>query len=266
MTDHHPKPPETIAEAIARLEAERAAALTAKESADSAFADADGRLEALQKLQADIDKATEAYEGSFDQLKIEQQAYDDYDESERECLEDILGHLTGDVDRATAATDTALANAVQRVASAEHDVAAAERDRNDKDNTRLVAAGRLTALQQLAATIAARHGLLRKIRDAVNKAHQDGDYALAYWLLKHGSYRDLLNGEPMLIDPDELPAALLEAVNALGDAEEALASCEATLAKQRQELTDAEAELADRKAKGEAELRDQLKTIVPSEA
>jgi hypothetical protein len=75
-----------------------------------------------------------------------------------------------------------------------------------------------------------------------------------------------LNGNPALIDPDELPAALLAAVNALGDADKALAACDAAFTKRRGELAAAEAHLADRNAKGEAELRDRLKQIVPTEA
>jgi hypothetical protein len=259
-------PAETLEEAIARVRGERSEALAAKEAGDAAFADADGRLTVLEKLQSDIDKAKAAYEAAHDQLTIEQQAYDDYYDSEQESLTEILGHLTGTVDRWHADTRTELAAAERAVTSAKDRVEQAETNRKDADADRQVEATAVTELQQLVATIQTRHGQLRSIRDAVNKAHQEGHYALAYWLLKHGRYGELLNGKPALIDPDDLPAHLLAAVNELGDASKALALADAAVTKRRGELIAAEAHLADRKAKGEAELRVRLTQIVPTEA
>src|SRR4249920_1127265 len=88
-----PGPPakgETVEEAIARLEAESKKAREEKEAADSRFTDVDGRLTALRNLQRDIDKAMLAYKSVRDQLKIDQQAYLDYQESEQESLEKQL--------------------------------------------------------------------------------------------------------------------------------------------------------------------------------
>jgi hypothetical protein len=98
----------------------------------------------------------------------------------------------------------------------------------------------------------------------VARARQAGHYALAYWLLELRDYGSVLNGKPRLIDPAELPSALLAAVNKLADAESRLAAAAGAVSRIKAELATAEKELADRLAKGEATLRDELKDMGPA--
>ena len=45
----------------------------------------------MRNLQKESDKATQAYKAAHDQLKIDQQGFHDYYESEKENLEELLG-------------------------------------------------------------------------------------------------------------------------------------------------------------------------------
>jgi chromosome segregation ATPase len=234
---------ETVEQAIARLEAESRAARDEKEAADSRLADADGRLTALRNLQKDSEKATLAYESVHDQLKIDQQGYLDYYEASR-----------SDYDKAAAAVEAKKA-----------DLAAAENRRDESNALRKQRADRVAQYKQLATTIGARHATLKSMRDEVAKARQSGQYALAYWLLEFRDFKSVLDeGSAALIDPGELPADLLAAVNALADAERDHAANENAVGKRRNELAEAERQLADQKAKGETRLRDQLKQLSPA--
>jgi hypothetical protein len=74
-----------------------------------------------------------------------------------------------------------------------------------------------------------------------------------------------LNGEPKLIRPDELPVALLTAVNKLTDYENRLAANEIAVVKRQLEVTEAEKQLADHIATGEAQLRKELEQLQTAE-
>lgn len=261
-----PRDDETLDKAIARVTREYKVARAKKEAADSSFADVDGRLNALRNLQQEIDRASDSYEAAHAQLKIDQQAYRDYHESELECLKSLLGSETETVSRKSKAASDALQEADQAVKTAQRELEQAESRQEDADKVRQARAVDVDELRQLAATIRARHGQLKSIRDAVTTAHQDGYYGLAYWLLVLGPYEALLEDAPKLIDPDDLPGALLYAVTALSDAEKVHADRESDIGRRRNELIEAERHLADREANGETELRDELKQIVPTEA
>jgi hypothetical protein len=263
-----PAPKDPVQEQIERLESEYQGKRTAKDSADSEFADNEGRLKALRKLQADIDKVVQAYKAARDQLSIDQRDYDDYRDSEKKSLEAQLQPET--VDKIKKATedkedrDNALAKArdeskskLTRAVEARDKAADA---RKEKD------AG-VTAAMQWTATIAARHAKLKSMSADVTKAHQAGHYALAYWLLVHREYhRELQAASKWLIKPEELPAKLLAAVDALAKAEKDLADAETAAANARTDLAAAEKALADQNANGEANLRKKLEDMTPSNA
>jgi chromosome segregation ATPase len=257
---------ETVEQAIARLEAESRAARDEKEAADSRLADADGRLTALRNLQKDSEKATLAYESVHDQLKIDQQGYLDYYESEEESLEKLLGpEMVAEVKNKSDASRSDYDKAAAAVEAKKADLAAAENRRDESNALRKQRADRVAQYKQLATTIGARHATLKSMRDEVAKARQSGQYALAYWLLEFRDFKSVLDeGSAALIDPGELPADLLAAVNALADAERDHAANESAVGKRRNELAEAERQLADQKAKGETRLRDQLKQLSPA--
>ena len=98
-----PTPKDPVQEQIERLESQYQGKRTAKDSADSEFADNEGRLKALRKLQADIDKVVQTYKAARDQLSIDQRDYDDYQDSEKKSLEAQLQPET--VDKIKKATE-----------------------------------------------------------------------------------------------------------------------------------------------------------------
>jgi hypothetical protein len=262
-TEGQPSAEETLEQAIARLQVESQKAQEAKEAADSRVADADGRLTALRNLQRDSEKARLAYESAREQLEIDQQGYRDFYESEEESLAKLLGpEAVAEVKKKSDDRQAAYDAAKAAVEAKKADLAAAEERRDAAAAVRKEKADQVSQYKALATTIGGRHAQLKAMRDEVTKARQAGQYALAYWLLELRDFRSVLDkGARDLIDPEELPAKLLAAVNELGDAERDYAASESAVGKRRIELAAAEKELADQKAQGETRLRDQLKQI-----
>jgi hypothetical protein len=181
-----PPPTDLLQDAIDEIRTKADDAKEAKVKADGESAALDGQLTALLSLKKDSDKAKQAYEAAHEQLTIDQQAFQDYDESAKEELEkqltakgidavkDLVGaKKTADKDRANAA-DTATKN----LQDAKDAAATTEQDRKAK-------ADDLTQYKQLATTIGAQHAKLKALRDEVTKARQATQPGLAYWLLTH---------------------------------------------------------------------------------
>jgi hypothetical protein len=263
-----PPPKDPVQEQIKRLESQYQGKRTAKDSADSEFADIEGRLKAFRKLQADIDKVVQAYKAARDQLSIDQRDYDDYRDSEKESLGAQLQPET--VDKIKKATDEKKDrdNALAKARDESKSKLTTALDARDKAaDVRKEKDAAVTAAMQWTATIAARHAKLKSMSADVTKAHQAGQYALAYWLLVHRDYdTELQAASRWLIKPEELPAKLLAAVDALAKAEKDLADAETAAANARTDLAAAEKALADQNANGEANLRKKLEDMTPSNA
>jgi hypothetical protein len=258
-------PPKSLDEVIAELQEESSEAAQEKEAADSHFADVSGRLAAVLGLQRDLQKATDTYAAMYPQLQADHSADQDYYETETETLTKVLGTATDQVAvlveearKALEDASTAVEDRTEELATAVAELDAAETTRKAKENT-------LKDYRQLGVTIGNRHKALKTQRDAVTKARQDEQWAVAYWLLTFRGYPELLDAPPPIIAPDDLPAALLDAVTELADAEQALAAKEAVVTRRRQALADAERRLADQKARGEADLRQKLAQLEPAE-
>ena len=144
---------------------------------------------------------------------------------------------------------------------------AAETKSAESKKDRKAKAAVVTQYKQLAATIGAGHTKLKALRDEAVKARQAGQYALAYWLVTRPDFSSVL-GETAkeLIEPNDLPAKLLTAVNELAAADTADAENDKALAKARVALADANRKNAEQQSKGEADLRDELKKIPAAKA
>lgn len=258
------KPPETVDQAIARLEREARAAKEAKDAADSAFAEVDGHLTALLNLQKDSDKAYQAYNAAYAQLKIDQQGFLDYYESERDQLRDLLGpkalELIDTKGEEKRAKDEAAEGAVM---TAKNALTAAETTSADSEKDRKAKAAVVAGYKQLAATIGAGHTQLKALRDEAARARQAGQYALTYWLVvSRPQFQSVLvKTAAELIEPNKLPAALLEAVNKLFEADQVDEKNKKALEKCRGELKEAERRNTEQQTTGEAVLREELKQI-----
>ncbi|WP_222271518.1 hypothetical protein [Modestobacter marinus] len=259
-----PPPTDPLQGAIDEIRTKADDAKEAKVKAEGVSAALDGQLAALLSLKKDSDKAKQAYEAAHEQLTIDQQAFEDYDESAKEELEKQLKDkgikAVNDLVAAKKKADTDRANAVatarKNLQDAKDAAEAAEQDRKAK-------ADDLAQYKQLATTIGAKHAKLKALRDETTKARQASQPGLAYWLLtrKTGFEAQLEDVGGWLIEPSELPDRLLDAINKLAAAEATKAAADGTVAKRQAELAEAERQNADQTANAEKKLRDDLAKI-----
>jgi hypothetical protein len=255
-------PPETVEEAIKRLMEESNKARAAKEEADNRFADADRRLTALRNLKLDIDKAKQAYTAAYDQLKRDQTAYADYLTSETDSLEKSLKPAGVQEVKQKADDVKDKEDKLRHTVETRKDaLETAVKDRDSSKGSVKDQADLVNKYKQLAATVSARHAKLKSMRDEITKARQARQYALAYWLLTFGDYDTTLHAKPTPIPPDDLPVALLSAVNKLTDYENRLAANEIAVVKRQQEATEAEKQLDEHLATAKADLRKELEQL-----
>jgi hypothetical protein len=257
-------PPKTLDETIAEAQAEADTRKAAKEKADSESAASDGRLAALLALKKDSDKAVQTYTAAHEQLTIDQQAFEDYDDSARQDLEKQLKDagkakvtkLAADKRKADDDRKKEVATAQDNLQTAKDAATTAEQDRKAKADV-------VTQYKQLATTISARHATLKALRDEVTKARQVNQPGLAFWLLVRpgGFGTQLADADTLLIDPEKLPAQLLTTVSELAAAETAKAAADAAVVRRQAELATAQRALADQLANGEKQLRADLAKI-----
>ncbi|MFG1990765.1 hypothetical protein ACGFJ7_12405 [Actinoplanes sp. NPDC048988] len=260
-----PPEPDPIDKEIDKYARETAEARAAKELADSKFADKQNRLTALRGAKNDLDANQKAYEDAHDKLEREEEDYEEFYQSEKASLEKLLGPLAGRVKTESEAFKAKQAELDTGAEEAETALRKAEKTRDDakadvKDKT-----ARVTEYKKLAATITARMGVLKTRYDEITKERDAGKYAVAYWLLAHrGDYLAALRAEPKIIDPGELPRALVTALDAQATSEKTLAGDEAKVVELRAALAQAVKDRDEHRAKGEAALRKKLETLPPA--
>jgi chromosome segregation ATPase len=253
---------DSIAEELARLEADAETARAEKAEADAALADLENRLATLRAVQKDAATATSAYTAAYERLGREDQAFEEYHQFQEEGLRRQLGEdgvaeveelVQARKDRADE-LDQAADDAATTLRDAE-----AERDRL-KDEVKELADA-LAGWKKLTATVTAQHAELTTRREEITKARQAGEYALAYWLLGRArARRESFDDGPRLIDPDDLEDELLGAVEALADAQKDLADAERAATTAKADLAAATKARDKHRAESEAQLRESLRT------
>jgi hypothetical protein len=259
------EPNETLEQQLERLRGERTAAKEAQTAASVKVTDLQGRIAALTTLQNDIDKATANYVAAHPALVEGEQSRRVYYDYETKCLTEIVGAARATIEQVVTDAETELDDATAAVEDAKATLADLELQLAEADEARQLASTAANELKNLAATVKARLAKLDTIKTKVNAAQKDAHYALAYWLLVMGEFSSILEREPKLMDPAELPDALLDAVNALSDAEAACAAKALEVSQQQAVLVDAEAELKTLTKEYDEKLRNALIAINPAE-
>lgn len=261
-----PSTPPTLEEQLAQLQEDLGDAKDAQTEANSTVTDLEQRITALTTLQGEIGQAESDYTDAHPELAENEQACREYLDYETKCLTEILGTATATVGDTVTTHESELSAAQQAVDDAKTTLERLEGELSDADEDRQEANAAADALKNMVATIESRLGSLDAIKTDVNAAHEDTHYALAYWLLTYGDFEEILNGDPALIDPDELADALHAAVNAASDAEEAHAAKELEVTGQQAALVEAEAALETLTKNSDESLREALKDIKPAPA
>jgi DNA repair exonuclease SbcCD ATPase subunit len=255
---------ETLAQQLDRLNAELQKAKKAHSDAALGVTDLQGRIAALSTLQKDIDKATADYEVAHSDLAKREQALHVYYDYETKCLTEIVGAAKRTIEQAVEDAESELAKATEKVDAAKKTLDTQEDQRAKADAARQQANTAASELKKLAVTIKARLAALDTIKTEVNTAKRDTDYALAYWLLVMSEFSSILESEPKLMDPAELPDALLAAVNTLSDAEKEYAEKALEVSQQEAVRVDAETKLKTMEKEYDESLRNVLMAIKPT--
>jgi uncharacterized phage infection (PIP) family protein YhgE len=227
--------------------------------------DLQGRIAALTTLQNDIDKATNDYTAAHPDLVKGVEARRVYYDYETKCLTEIVGAAKVTIEQAVNDAATELTDANEAVENAKETLADLEGQQAEADDALRPAQTAVDELKNLKATIKARLTTLDNIKTSVNAAQKDNHYALAYWLLVMGEFSAILEREPKLMDPTELPDALLAAVVARSDAEEEYAAKELEVSQQQAVVVEAKAHLKKVTKESDQNLRDALIEINPAE-
>lgn len=258
------EPEETLEQQLGRLQDDLKEATETQTQASLEVADLQGRIAALTALQKDIDKAKADYAAARPALAEREQALRVYYDYETKCLTDIVGAAKETIEQVDADAKKELEDATNAVDDAKKALTELEGQLAEADEARQQASTAVNERKKLAATIKARLSELDAIKTEVNAAQKDNDYALAYWLLVMGDFTSILEREPKLMDPAELPDALLDAVNELGDAEKTYAAKALDVSQQQAVLVDAEAHLRRVTKEYDEKLRKALKAITPA--
>lgn len=260
-------PVDPIAQEIQRLESETDCAREQKVKAESKFLDRQNRLTALQAVQRDIDTTLTAYRAAYGRLAREAKAIEEFLKCEKESLRKRLGEDGVEQVRQLSDARAAMGETLKKQAlDAEASLQQAEADRDDRKKDVKKRGEELSEWKKLTATITARQTELRTMRDEVTSATQAGQDGVAYWLLGCAEDKyDSFAQDPRLIKPDEVPQALLRAVQNLADAEKSYAEAERAVAIAKDDRVAAVKEWDRHEKESEAELRDALRQIPGAE-
>jgi DNA repair exonuclease SbcCD ATPase subunit len=259
------EPDETLEQRLERLDGELTAARDAETEASFEVTDLQGRIDALTRLQNDLDKAKDDYAAAYPDLVEGEEARRVYYDYETQCLTDIVGAAKTTIEQADTDAEEELTDAKEAVQDAEAKLADLKDERTEADEARKPARTLVDELKNLKATINARLKTLDNIKTSVNAAQKDNQYALAYWLLVMGEFSSILEREPKLMHPTELPDALLAAVIARSDAEGAYAAKDLEVSQQQAVVVEAKAHLQTVTKEYDQKLRDALMKIKPAE-
>jgi hypothetical protein len=142
-----------------------------------------------------------------------------------------------------------------------------KRDLEAAKGTAAAAKGRADALKRPAASIRDRLKAAEATRTEAQKATDEGNYALAYYLIMDdGRLAELVRAEPRIIPPSDLEKAISEAAAGQREAEQRAAALESEVKGLDAALQTDRARLAALEAKFEAGVRDSLAALNPKPA
>jgi hypothetical protein len=253
----------TIEEKLEKLRTERDEARQTSGDAEGDFTDTESRLSILEGVERDYPNTKKAYDAAYPQLLRESNNVTDYLDSEKSKLRTRLGDKTAKRvdDRVTAFHDKteALKVAVTKAQQPRDSVPIEVHQKAVKDCT-----GELNAWKNLTATVTAQLGELKKLRDDITKARQEGHYGLAYGLVLMAKKKQEIHKKgPGLVKPTDLHKKFHLAGEKLAKAQKDLATAERDLESDKATLAAAVKALEDHQKSAEAKLRVDLVDFTP---
>jgi hypothetical protein len=224
------------------------------------------RQEQKDKLEVDLAELVGAYRRDYPPLEVLDSAQRNYLSTERRCLREILTpEVADEVPEVAAEPVRAVADLEAAIAAHEADLAAAQVKLAAAVAARDRAKAAFDKLTRPAASIKARLSGAETAKSEVKKAHDAGQYAVALWMLD-GRFQQALDGEPPLVAPDDLAAAVRESWMRLADAEAACSAQDAAVKTASAELGAEKARLAELKRTLDAQMRQRLAALTTAEA
>ncbi len=213
--------PETETERLLREVEEAKQALAAKKETLA-------RHEAQSKADEAAAAMVSGYAAEVPALKAHEQGLQQYQAAAKSFLNAILPGPTrdaiADVHKAPRKAIDDLRTGIDRQ---EGEAADARRDLADARAAAAAAKEKADALERPAASIKDRLKEADAVRSDAKKASAAGNYALAYWLIMDGGKLDKsIEGDPEIIAPDTLAAAIKKAAADQAQADKAVADLE----------------------------------------
>lgn len=262
----YPEKPKTLEEQLAELRKDLKDAQQTLKEAGFDIAQHEWRIDALSKLIADLEQTVTDYRPKYPGLKAAQKAHRDYYDDERKCLKEILGDdCVTKVDAKVAELRAVVKTLSDDIAKDEKTLADTKKKRETalRDRDPLKAA--FESLMKPAASINERLKELDAFKGEIRKAHDDGEYAIAYWLLTDcEKFEGRLDGELKLIDPDKLRAALKAAWEDYRDATKAFAKLDDEVQELEKAIEAKKTDLTKLEKNLDATIRLELTEIQPS--
>lgn len=179
----------------------------------------------------ELDRRVAQYQAQYDGLKTSRDSLTLFRTAEITFLETML---PDDAPGAIAAVEPGLrAEADDLALEAEDAAAKVEAQRRDLDAARETEAAARREVERLAAPAEPIRAKLKEaaaLRTAANEAEEQGDYALAYWIVMDGGRLQQRLEDEELLDPETLAARIEEAQQAAADARADVTRLEAPLA------------------------------------
>lgn len=224
------------------------------------------QIDALAKLIADLEQTVTDYRPEYPGLKAAETAYRDYSENEVKCLKEILGDANSQaVEKIAKEIRAAVVTLSDDIAAHETALAGKKKDRETKLKNRDRLKAEFESLMKPVASIKDRLKELETFKGEIRKAHDDGEYAIAYWLLIDAKkFAGRLNGKPKLFPPDQLRDALKVAWNAYRKVADEFQDLDADVQEAEKALVVEKAKLTDMKKNLDANIRSELTKLLPS--
>lgn len=217
---------------------------------------------AAEQAAADLVKA---YADEEDSLRLAEKDLEQYQEAETRFLTRFLDSETmSKIADAAKAAKAEIDGLAAKVGDDEAEVAAKRKTRDDARDEATKAREKADALKRPAGSIRDRLKAADAIRSQARKASDDGQYALAYWLvMPKGKLDKAIKAGPRILDHGKLRDQVKAARKAQEEAEQALSKSEQALKKAEDKLREDQVQLADHRKKLDATVLEAVAALNP---
>jgi len=174
----------------------------------------EAQIEALSKLIESFDQIVSDYRPEQAGLETSQKACEDYSTNETRCLKEILGQNAERVKDIVGECRSGITRLSDQIKNDEQTLADRKLERDKAEKKRDKSKEAFEAWKKPTTSIKDRLKKLDALRSDIQKAHDSGQYAIAYWLLTdEEKHAGMLKASPQPISAGELRDKLKEAWN-----------------------------------------------------